>query len=299
MMMRPLEAVSNWLRSIIVAAPGHELIAADFNAIEARVLAWLAGESAVLGALADPARDVYVEAARTVGSQDRWLGKLCALALGYSMGAIKFATTAASQGIVLPLKEARRITFAWREANQNIVSLWSKLEDACRAAIASRGVVIPVGEFLRVAANKECLQIRLPSGRVIRYWRPSVRTVTKKIQTVDEDGEIVEVERETEEIRFWTSGANAVDMMPESTYGGKLVENVTQGISRDLLGEALLRLESAGYPVVVHVHDSIVSEVTMGSGSVEQFCSIMETRPSWAADLPLKCEGYRGVRFKG
>lgn len=140
--------------------------------------------------------------------------------------------------------------------------------------------------------------VQLPSGRAMRYWRPSVKTVTKKIQTVDEEGEIVEMERESQEIRFFTPAKDAVSMQMEATYGGKLVENITQAVARDLLAHAVTLLDDR-YPVVVHVHDSIASEVPAGFGSVEEFCKIMSTVPSWAPGLPLAASGYRDTRFRG
>lgn len=296
--MKPLEVLSWSLRSVIAASPGKEIIGADFSAIEARVLAWLAGQDDVLAVLADPKRDLYVEDARAINSDSRQLGKVCRLALGYSMGPIKFRDTAKTYGIDLALKEARRITLLWRKNNAHIVSLWEDLERACLDAVFAPRTLRSVGPFLKVAATPECLLIRLPSGRAIRYWRPSVRKVTKTIQTVDEEGEIVEMERESTVLRFYTAGMDGSGMAPEETYGGKLVENVTQAVARDLLGYAVLQLDPS-YPVVVHVHDSIASEVPCGTGSVEEFCKIMATSPAWAPGLPLAAEGYRATRFKG
>lgn len=296
--MTPLEVMSWSLRSVLAAPPGKEIIGADFSAIEARCLAWLAGQQDVLDVLADPKRDIYVEDAKAIGSDSRQLGKVCRLALGYGMGPIKFADTAAGYGIKLPLKEARRVTLLWRKNNPSIVDLWETLEAACKDAIASPGRVLPVGSFVKVAASKECLMVRLPSGRTIRYWQPSTRLVNKKIQTVDEEGEIITLERESLELRFFTVGIDKVTMVPESTYGGKLVENITQAVARDLLAYALVALDDR-YPVVGHVHDSIVSEVPVGTGSVEEFCEIMATGPPWAPGLPLAASGYRSTRFKG
>lgn len=297
---RPLEVLSWSLRSMIAAAPGCEILGADFSAIEARVLAWLAGQQDVLDILADPARDIYVEDAKGAGSSNRQLGKVLRLGLGYGMGPIKFASTARLDPyrVTLSLKEARRLVLGWRKLNPAIVQLWRDVEDGCRNAMQAPGTVFPMGSFLKAAATDTCLLVQLPSGRAIRYWRPSVRSVVKKVETVDEDGEIITIERESSEIRFYTSSPNAVDMDAESTYGGKLVENVTQAVARDLLADALIRLDPT-YPVVVHVHDSIASEVPEGTGSVEEFCSIMAQVPTWAPGLPLRAEGYRDRRFRG
>jgi DNA polymerase len=300
--MRPLEAMSNTLRSTVCAAPGHELIGGDFAAIEARVLAWLAGQQDVLDVLADPKRDLYVEDAKAVGSDNRQLGKTMRLALGYGMGPIKFATTAAAAGIQLPLKEARRLTLLWRRANPAIADfndgIWYRLGQACFDAVKTPGVTHDVGPFLKVAATRTCLLVQLPSGRAIRYWRPAVRMVKKTVQTVNEEGEIVEVERESNELQFFVPSRNAVDMTVERTYGGKLTENITQAVARDLLADAITRLDPL-YPVVVHVHDSIASEVPEGTGSIEEFNRLMSEVPPWAPGLPVKCDVYRDRRFRG
>jgi DNA polymerase len=252
----------------------------------------------VLAVLADPKQDVYVFAANKIGSKDRQLGKVLTLACGYGMGPIKFRDTAAGYGLKLTLKEARTAVLGWRKANAAITGIWQETEQAVHRAIAVVGSVHTVGAFLKVAANKECLMVQLPSGRAIRYWRPSVVQVKKKVDTVDEDGEVVTIERDSKEVRFFTCGRDASHMDVESTYGGKLVENITQAVARDLLAHALLALDDR-YPVVCHVHDSIASEVPAGSGSVEEFCSIMATVPAWAPGLPLAASGYRDTRFRG
>jgi DNA polymerase len=141
--------------------------------------------------------------------------------------------------------------------------------------------------------------IELPSKRVLRYWRPIVKMVKKKVQTVDEEGAIIEIERESRDIQFYTPGKDTMNMLPESTYSGKLVENVTQAVARDLLADATVRLEAAGYPPVVHVHDSIACEVPAGFGNLDEFCSIMAATPDWAPGLPIEAKGYRDTRFRG
>lgn len=296
---RPLDAVSQSLRSVIAAPPGRELIAADYSAIEARVIAWLAGQGDVL-ALFEEGRDVYVDAAHKAGSTNRQLGKVCVLALGYGMGALKFVGTAAGWGIVLSLKEGRAIQKAWREGNPYIVQFWRELEDAARDAIENPGRQFRVGSFLTALVHKNVLLLRLPSGRCIRYMRPKIVPTIKKIKTVDDDGNVVEREMHTNEIRFWTMGKDKKRMERESTYGGKLAENVTQAVSRDLLAAALVRIDPVEpYDLVMHVHDSIAAEVPAGGGNVQEFCYLMEERPKWARGLPIAVEGYRDLRFRG
>lgn len=302
--MSPLTAISQSARSIIAAPPGRELIAADWSAIEARGIAWLSGHVGLLR-LFERGIDVYIHAADDVGSDPskvgkeahRNLGKVCVLALGYGMGVLKFWEKLAEAGIHVTLREARRILKAWRTKNAKIVDFWADLENAVRDAITNRGETFRAGR-IRTVCSESCLFLRLPSGRSIRYWTPKIVRTTKAIKTVNDEGEVVSFEMTSQEIRFRQPKGGR--MVPESTYGGKLAENVTQAVARDLLGEALVRLEATDpYDVVMHVHDSIASEVPTGAGSVDEFSAIMSVVPDWADGLPLKAEGYRDTRFRG
>lgn len=290
-----LEGMSFLLRGLVVAGDGCELIGADYSAIEARVLAWVAGQTDVLEQFVNG--DVYVEDARQQGSSNRQFGKLLRLGLGYGMGALRFRETAAENGIALEPKAARAAVDKWRKANPRITEWWRDLEDAFRDAVANPGVPCMAGDYVYVTASKDCARIVLPSGRSLHYWRPHVKKVVKKIETIDDDGDVVEREFETDELRFYS--ADARGMTVESTYSGKLAENVVQAISRDLMADALHRLEDTIYKPVAHVHDAITSEVKTGTGSVDEFCAIMAKTPKWAPGLPIAVEGYRSRHFKG
>lgn len=309
---RPLQALSSKLRSVVAAAPGHDLIAADFASIEACVLAWLSGQEDKLDFLHDYFRelaryergerltkpqDLYEFAAESIGSDQRPLGKVAELALGYGMGDFRFFATAAEWGVPIELKLAGKVKRAWRATNRMIVDFWKDLESACHAAVAHRGTSHSVG-FLRVYASSKCMFIVLPSGRRLRYWRPSIATKTKTVRYLDADGEIVEAEFEGPELSFWTQNDGQNGMALESTYGGKLVENVTQAVARDLLAEAMLALDPL-YPIVIHVHDSAAGEVPEGTGDVREFCEIMQSLPAWAVGCPVSADGYRAKRFRG
>ena len=295
---RPLEAISSCLRSIICAPPGRELIAADWSAIEARVVAWLAGQADILDVFRR-GEDVYVKAAADVGSDDRQLGKICTLALGYGMGVLTFVSTAAGWGVPLTLKEASRIQKAWRKANDAIVSFWRELEEAAKLAVEDPGVIYEAGR-IRALSSRGCLALVLPSGRSIRYWKPRIVTSTSTIKIVDDEGNIEEKELTREELRFYSMGKGKGSMVEESTYGGKLAENVTQAVARDLLAAATVRLDrEEPYDLVVHVHDSLAAEVPEGEGDVDAFCNALTTLPGWAKGLPLAAEGYRATYFKG
>lgn len=293
----PLSALSQSLRSVIAAAPGHELLGGDWSAIEARVLAWLAGQDDVL-AVFEAGRDLYTEVARKIDSTDRQLGKVAQLGLGYGMGVLKFVATAASFGLDLSLKEARRVQKAWREANPAVTQFWFDLERAARDSLTRPGVVFQVGEHIRLRTDNACMRVRLPSGRMINYWRPHTKIVEKTFETVDEEGRVRSETREMEELRFFRPDGGR--MVIDSAYGGKLTENVTQAVARDVLADALIRVEHLPpYRCVLHVHDSLVAEVPKGEGDLDEFRGLLETRPHWGRSLPLKADVYRSKRFKG
>lgn len=291
-----MQGLSWLLRSVVIAPPGKDLIGGDYSAIEARVLAWLAGQNDVLQLFAS-GQDVYTSDAKAIGSDNRQLGKVCRLALGYGMGAVKFRDTAASYGIDLPLKQARAIQLAWRAANPAIAKFWLDLEQACRFHAVKQGTTL-VGR-LRVLGTKTCVRVVLPSGRPLFYWRPRVQTVTRKLETVDEAGNLLVREMTLEEFQFFSPGPDKEHMVAEGSYGGKLVENVTQAVARELMAFAIVRMQPTIYEVVLHVHDSIAAEVDEGRGSVEEFSRLMMDNPGWAEDLPMAVDSYRAKSFKG
>lgn len=293
----PLSILSQQLRSVLVAGPGKELIAADYSAIEARAIAWLSGHEHLTQMFRDGV-DVYVAASDAIGLNSRQLGKVVVLGLGYGMGALKFITTAADWGFVIPPKEAKRIVKTWRTINAPIVAFWDALSDAVFNAILNVGEEFHAGRHITARSDGGCLYVRLPSGRSLRYWRPAIVQRKRTMQFLDDEGHVVSREMEVTEIEFWK--ADGRTMVRDTTYGGKLAENVTQAVARDLLGHSLRVLEPIDtYDVVVHVHDSIAAEVEAGSGDVSEFERLLELTPDWARGCPVAAEGYRGRRFAG
>ncbi len=314
-MLHPLlEGLSFLLRTLVIAGPGKVLVGGDFAGIEARVNAWLAGDEGKLAvfraydAATTPAEraasDPYVHAAKSIAAAanltcviDRQIGKVAELGLGYQMGAVRFRDHAANNGVLLLPADAAKVVRAWRKTNAKIVAFWKDLEDACVWAIEHPGDLSWVGDRLMVTASNECLQIVLPSGRTLRYWRPHRRPVTKQVEIVNKAGEIETIEIEGVELRFFVPGKTGMEL--ESTYGGKLVENVVQAVARDLLRDALIRLDATPFDVVLHVHDSIAAEVPEALADEQLFGSIMAKAPRWAAGLPLAVETYKARHFKG
>lgn len=268
------DVLSSCLRGVLVAEEGKRFLCADFSSIEARVLAWLAGEDDLLEAFSSGA-DVYQKTADKLGIT-RQVAKVLILACGYQGHVGAFQALARNYGVAIADDEAANIVNAWRNRHPYIVSLWHELEEKTKATIKT-GRPRALDKLKWRIYKKEWAQVVLPSGRPISYYQPRV----------DEDGGL----------SYMSMGFNKKWERTE-TYGGKLVENVCQGIARDLLAEALLRIESAGYPIVMHVHDEIVSEAYEDFGSLEEFGRIMSATPAWAAGLPVAVSGWEGRRYR-
>jgi DNA polymerase len=266
-----LDCVSWSLRSCLKATDeGKVLWSFDFSQIEARVLAWLAGQNDILAVFA-AGEDVYTWAAGQFGSSDRQLGKVLVLALGFGMGAIKLRETALkSYGVRLTAAQADKFKTGWRSSNSRIVTFWAEMDTAARKAILRRGDVIAVGgSGVAFTSTLRTLQMRLPSGRVLYYHKPRLELETGSI--VDWGAEV---------------GGRWVE---QRTWGGKLAENATQAAARDIMSEAMLRAfrRKALVPCMT-VHDELVYPVR--PGGKEYLKEIMLEPPPWAGGLPLAGE---------
>jgi len=269
-----LDCVSWSLRSCLKATEDdHVLWSFDFSQIEARVLAWLAGQQDVLDVFAS-GDDVYIWAAAQFGSSDRQLGKVLILALGFGMGAIKLRETARkAYGVILTAGEAERFKDGWRRSNPYIVRFWHEMETAAREAILRRGSgwVAPAGgSGIAFCCTGKTLQMRLPSGRVLYYHRPRL-------------------DFETGSIVYW--GPEVGNRWVEQrTWGGKLAENATQAAARDVMSEAMLRAwRRMGLVPCMTVHDELVYPVKPGS-PLQHMHQLMLEAPPWAGGLPLAGE---------
>ena len=280
------DILSQLIRTMLVPKPGSVFIVADFSAIEARVLAWLAGEEWVLEAFRK-GQDLYCTVASQmfhvpvvkhgVNGELRQKGKIATLACGYggSSGAL-ISMGALEQG--LSENELPDIINSWRTANPKIVQFWWDVEKAAIDTLKDHRsrMVRSVGfEF-----SSNTLWIVLPSGRKLAYVKPRLMPNRFGRMAITFEG--------LGQNNKWCRG---------ETYSGKLVENITQATARDLLANAMLRIEQAGLPIVAHIHDEVVLEVMEGSVTVEEVCSIMNQTPSWAKGLPLSSAGYVGERF--
>ena len=273
--------LSELIRTAFIPKDGCRFLVADFSAIEARVLAWLANEEWVLEEFRGKGKIYEATASRMFhipqesivkGNPNyayRQKGKQATLSCGYGggVGALK------AMGAKMPEEEMQPLVDAWRAANPNIVAFWSALDRAARTVIR-RKTSARVGK-VALYWQDDKMFMRLPSGRNLCYQSPHF--------TENRFG--------SDAIGYYAPNA-AGQMVVQETFGGKLAENATQAIARDILAHALLTLEKNGYPVVFHVHDEAVIEMPIGQGSLEEACRLMAIVPDWAEDLPLRADGY-------
>ncbi len=331
---KTMQWMSSLIRSMIIPTDGYEFQVADYNAIEARVVLWLAGEQEALenfdnglGIYRDMASTIYNKAPEDITDDERQLGKTIILGGGFGMGFFKFLCTCKDWGIKLPAEMVQQViardydNLKWRVdkffedpknkaklaeagldlyenghelmfANQIVASyrnrfpkipqFWNLIEQTAIYAVKNKDAVVPCGEKLHWLYDGEFLWLRLPSGRKLAYYKPQVHEIQKF-------GKPAEV------LSFMALGMNN-KWMRQQTYGGMLAENATQAVARDIMAEAMLRVEQHGYPVVLTIHDEIISEAKNGDN--KEFCDLLSVRPAWAASLPLKVAGWSGRRYK-
>lgn len=279
--------LSELIRTAFIPKPGCRFLVADFSAIEARVLAWLSGEQWRLDVFASHGKIYEASASAmfhvpieeiTKGSPLRQKGKISELALGYG-GSVGALTSMGALEMGLTEEELSPLVSAWRAANPHITKFWWEIDAAAIKAFTEKRK-IRIG-LITFEYKSGILFAELPSGRRLAYVKP--RMAVNKFgrngliyEGISENGKWGRIE----------------------TYGPKLVENIVQGTARDLLAEAMLRLKQIGYSIVMHVHDEVVLETSVGQHSVEEVCSVMAEQPEWAKDLPLRADGYECTFYK-
>ncbi len=286
------DVLSQLIRTAFIPSKDHRFIVSDFSAIEARVIAWLAGEGWVIDTFKDHGKIYEMTASRMFGVpmeliargnpeyELREKGKLATLACGYqgSVGALK-AMGALNMG--LTEGELPAIVAAWRKSNPNIVKLWWDVEKAAIKAVKDR-TPVKMQYGLSFYYKSGVLFIKLPSGRSLAYVKPRIELDTR----FNKD------KLTFEGIELGNRWARI------DTYGGKLTENIIQAIARDCLAESLLRLDKAGYKIAFHVHDEVVLDVPYDFGSVKEVEEIMSKDIDWAPGLPLQAEGFETDYYK-
>lgn len=279
--VKPQDLLSQLVRTTFTAEEGHELAVSDFSAIEARVIAWYAGEQwrlnvfnthgKIYEASASQMFGVPVDSIKK-GDPLRQKGKVAELALGYQggPGALK-AMGALDMGI--EESELQDLVDSWRKANPNITKFWKACQDAAIKTVKSQNTHHTHG--LRFYMKKGFLMIELPSGRSLSYPKAQIGENSWGSEVVNFMGLYLN--------RKWTK---------LSTYGGKLVENIVQATARDLLAIAMYRIEHAGFQIVGHVHDEILVEIPEGSNGLKQIENLMNKPVKWAEGLNLNSDGF-------
>ena len=283
----PSDILKQLIRTAFVPKAGCRFIVADFSAIEARVIAWLAGETWRQKVFAKNG-DIYCASASAmfhvpvekhgVNGHLRQKGKIAELALGYggSIGALK---NMGALNMGLTEDELPAIVEKWRQASPHIVRYWWDVDRAVKQCITTRQPQ-RVGS-VKFTLEKGILFIQLPSGRRLAYVKPRIGVNKFGGDSVTYEG--------VGEQKKW---------MRLESYGPKFVENIVQATSRDLLVSSLRRLSHKGYRIVMHVHDEAVLEVPEGESSVEEVCAIMAETPAWAEGLILNADGYECNFYK-
>jgi DNA polymerase len=271
---------SDLLRSMLIADDGHRLMFADYSAIEARVLAWIAGQTDLVETFRKGG-DVYKEMAsaiynvnvESVTDGQRQVGKMAILGCGYGMGGKRFAEQCATMGINVDEDEAKRIVSVYREKNNRIAQYWRDSENE-------------FVEMVKGAGRVGSVELPLPSGRSLTYHNPRIIQRETPWGAMRDTAQVDTLNSVT---RQWVS---------QIIWGGLLTENVVQATARDMMATAMMALEIKGYPVILSVHDEIICEVPDDFGSLEEMIEIMTRVPAWADGCPVNAEGKEGKRYR-
>lgn len=284
------DTLSQLIRTAFIPSPGHKLVVADFSAIEARVIAWLAGEQWVNEVFATHGKIYEATASQmfhvpveriTKGNPEyslRQKGKVATLALGYQGGTnALIAMGALDMG--LTEEELPDIVQRWRVANRRICDLWYAVEQAALAVMQTAQPQAIYGLIFALEGDMvygQCfLTIQLPSGRKLYYPKPFLQE--------NQFGKTA--------VHYYTVGQNTRKWEVTSTYGGKMTENIVQAIARDCLAETLKRIDAKGLRVVFHVHDEVIIDAPVDV-TVEEICDLMGDPIPWAPGLILKGAGF-------
>ena len=274
------------IRTMLIPKEGCEFIVADYSAIEARVLAWEAGEQWTLDAFRK-GEDLYCSTASQMfgvpvgkhgpNAELRQKGKIAVLACGYQGGAGALISMGALD-MGLTESELPDIIEGWRNANPHIVRYWWDVQEAAIKTVQDhRERAI---QRIGISYSFGTLWFELPSGRRLAFLKPRISPNRFGSMALTFEG---------------TGGVESSGRWGrQETYGGKEVENITQAIARDLLVDAMMRMEKMGLHIVAHVHDEVIIESPIGEHTVDEVCRIMSQNPEWADGLPLAAAGFSG-----
>lgn len=298
---RPLDVLATLLRSCIVPAPGRVLDVADFSAIEARVVAALAQQNDLVALFASGGKVYEVMAAAIFGggpedypkdSNERDIAKRTVLGAGFGMGHEKFRATVVKQGGGDPGEElSRRAVKTFRDFYPKIPQLWRAMDETA-LEVVGRGLTawreVP-GTRLAFALHQDYLMLRLPVGRSLWYYHPRV---VSRLMPWSTD------ERPVRRPAVQYVGLDSVtrQFLPMDAYGGLWTENAVQAVARDLMADAMTRIDSKEHRIICSVHDELIVESDPCS-SHGAFMQLMQHVPEWAFGIPVAAEGWRGTRY--
>lgn len=289
-----MDAAVSTVRGVIKAPPGFEFIDADWSSVENRIGSWIAGQQEKVAMFAQGLDEYKVFASRAlfnvpyaeVTKAMRQMAKSAVLGCMFGQGAKGLVEYAKGYGVELTEERSKEIVDAYRAEYNLVASMWWRSADAILDAVRNPGVVVDVGQFVRISVMRGFLWMKLPSGRLICWYQPRAELLDTPWGEQRMGVTVMGVDRFT---RKWVR---------QKLIGSSVYQSSVQATARDLMAEALLRLEAAGYPVVLLVHDEFLSLVPEGTGSEDEFKQILCSAPEWAKGLPLAAESWRGIRFK-
>lgn len=289
------DTLSQLIRTAFIPSEGHKFVVADFSAIEARVIAWLAGEQWVNEVFATHGKIYEATASQMFhvpiekivkGNPEyslRQKGKVATLALGYQ-GGVNALVSMGALNMGIPGEELPDIVQRWRQANRRICDLWYAVEQAALTAMQTAQPQAIHGLIFALEGDivyGQCfLTVQLPSGRKLYYPKPFLQE--------NQFGKMA--------VHYHTVGQQSKKWEVTSTYGGKMTENIVQAVARDCLAETLKKIEDRGLQVVFHVHDEVIIDAPVDV-TVEEICSIMAEPISWAPGLILRGAGFEGSYY--
>lgn len=289
----PMEFLSRCLRNMIVAPAGYSFYCGDYASIETRVLFWVAGHERGLKHYRRHA-DLYREMAAMiyripldeVTKAQREVGKRAILGCGYGMGHKKFWATCNQYGQEVSPELARAAVVAYRTLHYPVPDLWNEIQRAAIYATLNPQTRVTINHT-KWSLAKDFLWCELPSKRMLAYYKPTVRY------------ELTPWGERAPKLYHWSVNPKTKKWENAATYGGKLTENVVQAIARDIMAEAMLRLEKAGFEVVLSVHDELLTQARSGpSFDLEEFTQLMAETPGWGTEIPIEVEGWTGARYR-
>jgi len=286
------QAISAMLRGMVIPRPGKVFISGDFSAVEARGNFWLSGEIKGIKAYEagkdlykEMASDLYRKAVDKITKDNRFYGKQLILGAGYGLGHKKFKMMCEQYGQIITLEFAKGAITKYREKYSKVVRNWYAQENAAVMAMQFPGRTIACRMVKwKFDTTKKVLKCLLPSGRVLKYWTPKLEVV------------MTPWKQKKAQLSYMGINPKTKQWVKERTYGGKIVENIVQGICRDLLVFSLHQLDKAGFDIVMHAHDEVVVESEFNK--VEEFKRLMNTTPDWAKGFPLNSDTWVGNRYK-